>query len=323
MRYNGSIALITGILWLLLCWDPPIVDELPWEIDGVKIYKKASTSDFWWDETKDGRWWKVSDSSRCTLNGERKFLTCTGSYVCNNPNCSKLTSEGVKNCNHFIQAKGGGYTCHSCGYCVQKEHGSAMKILEFDIDTNYITAYHYGNHICWPKEKNRIIEKLRYLTKDGGQKLLQETEVDSFTNIKTLKETTDKMDKFYMYKMNCVSASGEPSYIFKTSTKALEIAKKMEQKETEGQPTNSLSLEWAYMDGMHSQVRGYKTLMLWTYHPGMNKVMALAIMECQNENTQMIKDFLQTSNKCLQDYTGIDNYKFDPYGIMCDMEVQI
>ena len=34
----------------------------------------------------------------------------------------------------------------------------------------------------------------------------------------------------------------------------------MQQKETEGQPTNSLSLEWAYMDDIHSQVRGYKTL---------------------------------------------------------------
>ena len=123
-----------------------------------------------------------------------------------------------------------------------------MKILEFDINTNYITAYHYGNHICWPKENKkkklqyaedatlnrdlcktprqlkidligyylargeiekavevadkmsdkRIIEKLHYLTKDGGQKLLWETEVDSFTNIKTLNETTDKMDKLYI-----------------------------------------------------------------------------------------------------------------------------
>ena len=82
------------------------VDELPWEIDGLQIYKKQSTMDFWWDETKDGRWWKVSDSSRSGLNGERKFLTCTGSYVCNNSTCSKLTSEGVKNRNHFIQAKG-------------------------------------------------------------------------------------------------------------------------------------------------------------------------------------------------------------------------
>ena len=32
----------------------------------------------------------------------------------------------------------------------------------------------------------------------------------------------------------------------------------------------------------------------------------------------MIKHFLQTFNKCLQDYTGIDDYKFDPYRIMCD-----
>ena len=331
------------------------VDELPWEIDGLQIYKKQSTMDFWWDETKDGRWWKVSDSSHSSLNGERKFLTCTGSYVCNNSTCSKLTSEGVKNRNHFIQAKGGSYTCHSCGYYIQKEYCGAMKILEFDIDTNYITAYHYGNHISWPKQNkkqqlqyaedatlnqdlrktprelkidligyylargeiekavevadkmsdNRVIEKLHYLTKDGGQKLLCKTEVDSLTNIKTLKETTDKKDKFYMYKMNCKSVSGEPSYVFKTLTKALEIAKRMEQKETEGQPTNSLSLEWAYMDGMHSRVRGYKTLTLWTYHPGINKVMALAIMECQNKNTQMIKHFLQTFNKCLQDYTGI------------------
>ena len=66
----------------------------------------------------------------------------------------------LKNHNHFIQAKGGGYTCHSCGHYVQKEYYGAMKILEFDIDTNYITAYHYGNHICWPKPN--IKQQLQY-----------------------------------------------------------------------------------------------------------------------------------------------------------------
>ena len=75
-----------------------------------------------------------------------------------------------------------------------------------------------------------VIEKLHYVTKDGGQKLLWETEVDSFINIKTLTETTDKMDKFYINRMNCESVSGEPSYIFKTSTKALENAKKWNKK---------------------------------------------------------------------------------------------
>ena len=89
---------------------------------------------------------------------------------------------------------------------------------------------------------NRIIKKLHYLTKDGRQKLLQETEVDSFTNIKTLKETTDKIDKFYIYKMNCESVSGEPSYIFKTSTKALEIAKKWNKKKLK----DSLQIAYHY-----------------------------------------------------------------------------
>ena len=48
----------------------------------------------------------------------------------------------------------------------------------------------------------------------------------------------------------------------KLQQKLLKLPKKMQQKETEGQPTNSLSLEWAYMDGVHSRVRGYKTLTL-------------------------------------------------------------
>ena len=123
--------------------------------------------------------------------------------------------------------------------------------------------------------------------------------------------------------MNCKSVSGEPSYVFKTSTKALEIAKKMEQKETEGQPTNSLSLEWAYIDGMHSRVRGYKTLTLWTYHPGMNKVMALAIMECQNEKTQMIKHFLQTFTNVYKITQGLMTTNLTGMVLCVMREVQI
>ena len=103
---------------------------------------------------------KMADSSQSTLNGERKFLICTGSYVCNNPNCSKLTSESVKNHYHFIQAKGGGSTCHSCGYYVQKEHCSAMKILEFDIDTNILQ--HTIMETTYAGQKKTKKKKLQY-----------------------------------------------------------------------------------------------------------------------------------------------------------------
>ena len=78
---------------------------------------------------------------------------------------------------------------------------------------------------------NRVIEKLRYLTKDGGQKLLRKTEVDSFTNIKTLEETTDKKDKVYIYKMNCQSVLGGNQIMYlKLQQKLLKLPKKWNKK---------------------------------------------------------------------------------------------
>ena len=44
--------------------------------------------------------------------------------------------------------------------------------------------------------------------------------------------------------------------------------------------------EYAYMDAMHTCVKGYKTLTLWTYHHGMHHVMCLATMEAERENTE-------------------------------------
>ena len=44
--------------------------------------------------------------------------------------------------------------------------------------------------------------------------------MDSFKNIKSLKDTTDQNDIFRIAKMNCPEVSGTPSYIFKTSQKS-------------------------------------------------------------------------------------------------------
>ena len=117
---------------------------------------------------------------------------------------------------------------------------------------------------------------------------MREDEVDSFENIKSLKDTTDQNDIFHIAKMNFHEVSGIPSYIFKTSQKSLEIALKMKQKlDSDEHAPNSLSAEYAYFDGMHSRVRGYKILTLWVYHPGMYKVVLLAVMETKSENTDL------------------------------------
>ena len=142
----------------------------------------------------------------------------------------------------------------------------------------------------------RVIEKLRYNGKDGGQRLVREGEVDSFKNIKSLKDTTDQNDIFHIAKMNCHEVSCTQSYIFKTSRKSLEIALKMEQKlDSDEHAPNSLSSEYAYFDGMHSRVRGYKPLTLWVYHHRMCKVVLLAVMETESENTDMVTLFFKLS----------------------------
>ena len=99
----------------------------------------------------------------------------------------------------------------------------------------------------------------------------------------------------------------------------MEIALKMEQKaDSDQHPPNSLSGEYAYFDGMHSRERGYKTLTLWVYHPGMCKVVLLAVRETESENTEMVTLFFNLFNECLQELTGDKSYHFLPYRFMVD-----
>ena len=56
---------------------------------------------------------------------------------------------------------------------------------------------------------------------------------------------------------------------------------------------DSVSAEYAYFVGMHSRVRGYKTLTLC-------KVVLLAVMEMESEHTDMVTlffNFLMNSSK--------------------------
>ena len=111
-------------------------------------------------------------------------------------------------------------------------------------------------------------------------------------------DTTDQNDIFHIAKMNCREVSGTPSYVFKTSRKSFEIALKMEQKLDSDEHTPNLSsAEYTYFDGMHSRVKGYKTLTLWVYHPRMCKVVLLAVMENKSENTDMVTLFFNLFNQ--------------------------
>ena len=131
------------------------MDEMPWDIDGNRIITVSCSADFWIDCAKDGRWWRTVQSSHKDLKGEHKFLTYTVSFVCNNPTCSKLTSEGVKNCIDFKKERHSGYTCRCCGYYVKKTYCGTLKAMEYDERSNCVTVYHQGNHNCTLKPDKR------------------------------------------------------------------------------------------------------------------------------------------------------------------------
>ena len=60
---------------------------------------------------------------------------------------------------------------------------------------------------------------------------------------------------------------------------AAQLALKMDINLQQDEEPSIMIDEYAYMDAMHTCVKGYKTLTLWTYHHGMQCVMHLATME--------------------------------------------
>ena len=127
------------------------------------------------------------------------------------------------------------------------------------------------------------------------------------------------MDTNLIYPMNCSEINSGETYVFKTSRYSLELATKMgaTRKTVRGQPS-ILSLEKAFFDGMHSRCKGYKTLTLWTHHPGMRRMQRLATMECKKESMEMIEIFFRLFNEALANFVGDPNYKFNPSMICMD-----
>ena len=86
-----------------------------------------------------------------------------------------------------------------------------------------------------------------------------------------------------------------------------------QQKEGE---LNVMVYERTYIDAMHSHINGYTIITMWTYHLGMKKVMRLASMEAEKEDTESLATFLRLFNEALSKVLGQECFKFNPYGIM-------
>ena len=120
---------------------------------------------------------------------------------------------------------------------------------------------------------------------------------------------------FHIYRINNGSMNNGSDYIFKFSKFIAEnIAVQMYIDE----PYNILQEKNAYFDATHTQVHGFKSFGLWTYHPTMWETIRLASMEMCMENTKNISTFFIFLNEILSDVTGKRDYKFNPRCFMCD-----
>lgn len=147
---------------------------------------------------------------------------------------------------------------------------------------------------------------------------LSSTEGDpnSFQAVADLRDELKPYDPFYIYKINNGSLNDQPSFVFKTSTYAGNMAIEMDY--TDESNTSVLKEECVYVDAMHSRVEGYKTLTAWVYNPIVLKVMRLATMEVERENTESLVLFFRLFNEVLRKIKGQDDYKFNPCQFFVD-----
>ena len=104
--------------------EPIEVDQLPHEVDGMK--------------------WCVN------FDGIKKVGKCLGSFVCHNPLCSYLSTEGKKN-EYKFEYMFKRCVCSSCGVFAEQMACGARKLVEFSHNTGYANVYHLDQHTCLPK----------------------------------------------------------------------------------------------------------------------------------------------------------------------------
>ncbi|MCG8623181.1 MAG: hypothetical protein MJE68_14445, partial [Proteobacteria bacterium] len=134
---------------------------LPDDIDGSKKYKIKATVCNYTELVKDRRWFKLSSSTVSDPDTIRRVEKCSGSFVCQNPHCSYLSTEGKRNTSKFFFSSGL-RVCHSCGQCVSSIPCYARKLIEFRETEGYVYVAHIGTHTCTLKVKrNRYDSMIR------------------------------------------------------------------------------------------------------------------------------------------------------------------
>ena len=134
------------------------VDELPHDIDGLKLYKIKCSPQEWAQKSQDLRYFKMHTLRRKDLIGSRKVGRCIGSLYCTSADCPfKCSAEGKSSTTNF-QNVGGHKVCFSCGNVTSTQWCCAHKMTEYCRESGSLTVYHIGAHKCPLKQDKKYTE---------------------------------------------------------------------------------------------------------------------------------------------------------------------
>ena len=129
---------------------PEQVDCVPHDINGRKMYCiNISEEEDHKKKYIDGRYFKLTNTSRKGFEGDRKIGKCVGNYICTNPECPFLKESGEANTHQFTGRKD--KFCFSCDCLATRKMCGAIKCIEYSPASGLMIVYHNGNHLCTPK----------------------------------------------------------------------------------------------------------------------------------------------------------------------------
>ena len=307
---------------------------------------------------KDGRpWGKWVTSSRKELSGIRRIARCKGSPICPSKSCLYRDQYGCANRMQF-RKRDSVLACFTCETPAEQERCTAVKVWEYDNNSGHLFLMYRGVHTCMAKSvkvsKEAILDEIemrpgvrpsrlvndkmvRVMSSNSFQWKQVEKVAEQFVDIKRIHNVRQELkhqnnpegenfealaaykakcaekDQFLIFRVNNRALNGNPSYVFKSSSQMAELALAMDINNS-----NVLNSEYAYVDVKHNRCRGYKTLTLWTYHPVMRKLLQIAVMEIEKENSENLSTFWTVLNSMLEESSGKKGYLFNPCGFVAD-----
>ena len=303
-------------------------------------------------------WKRWTSSSRKGFLGFRRVFRCEGSYVCTSEECPYLREHGFSNKIHFLKKHSIRYcfqcgmkvqlvACKAAKIVEYKEGENFAIVMHIGVHKCAIKKINVAKNALQNARKQHpelspvklandimveimctqsflwadvqavanefaVLKWRENMSAEIKTRMPKTLDIKNYEALFNFKKKCDEHDRFLIYRVNTNTSEGS-SLVFKTSLKMANIAIDMDK---DGESV--LNSEYAFLECRYDKCRGYKSVILWAFHPQMRQLMHLAIMDTQEKNNDHLFLFWKTFHEVLQDVSAIKGYKFNPIGFIAD-----